>query len=180
MSNRLRWIATNGGPFVLAPQIAVSTWRGDRGTSRSNAANLSDYGRACEVDGFVGVVESGDHRVAVIGDEPAETTWLPMGFTGGIIAKWTYAPNFESAEESLLQLARPEVVRALPWASENVSLPVAEQRLLLFDAAIGGCDLTSADSISIPVPPGSLEIMTAIYEPTDEISFVLHSLGEPK
>lgn len=39
--------------------------------------NWGDYGRACAIDGYVGVVAIDRWQALVLGDEPATTTYLP-------------------------------------------------------------------------------------------------------
>jgi hypothetical protein len=177
MSDPLKWITTNGGPMVLVPRSALSAWRGDRGTSGPKVEDFTDYGRACQVEGFLGLIECDGRHVPVIGDEPAETTWLPYHFSSGIIAKWTYAPSRESASAALARLALAEVIDGLTWRGPKVFAEIADQSMWLFDAALEGRDLKPGRFIEIPAHPGTLEIDTAIYEPNPDLSFVLHSVG---
>jgi hypothetical protein len=51
-------------------------WTGASSTD-GHVENWSDYGRACAVEGYIGVIALGQRQSLVLGDEPAMTTYLP-------------------------------------------------------------------------------------------------------
>ncbi|MBX3444953.1 MAG: hypothetical protein KF774_21310, partial [Planctomyces sp.] len=123
MQTKFRWIESGGGPLILIPAKALADWKGDSQDDESDC-EFTDYGRACQVRGLVGVIDCGPRQAVVIGDAPCATTWLPLGYSGGLIAKWTYAPSDDEADAALLRLNDPGVLKSIRWESESVEVDV--------------------------------------------------------
>lgn len=68
------WVTSAGGPLILIPESACHHWGG---APRTYPDDEGDYGRACEVDGYVGLIDVGAAQALVLGDMPARTTFLP-------------------------------------------------------------------------------------------------------
>ncbi|WP_344447880.1 Imm21 family immunity protein [Acrocarpospora macrocephala] len=58
-----------------APRLAAKSRPG--GDQESLADEVGDYGRACAVDDFIGLIDVGTAQALVLGDDPARTTFLP-------------------------------------------------------------------------------------------------------
>lgn len=68
------WITSTGGPLILIPESACDQWGGalDDYSDRTGA-----YGRACAVNDCVGLIDVGPAKALVLGDHPADTTFVP-------------------------------------------------------------------------------------------------------
>jgi hypothetical protein len=79
MGDRPKWVATGGGPLILVPVEVALHWRGTDGIGPSSEVweswgedefSGTDYGRACGVDDYLGVLGCGPGECLVLGDEP--------------------------------------------------------------------------------------------------------------
>jgi hypothetical protein len=180
----IKWVSTNGGPLVIIPVEIAHLWRGDGGLGLPNGdlslvwetvKTRTDYGRACGIEDYLGVLQVGPGRCLVFGDEPLATAFLPTQ-DGGIFVRWVHADQ----EEDVLR-----AVRAVPeslWNRFPETIEVGSGGLLLFDSACPSDDLRPplAEGIyswmPVPVPSGIYEIDTADYEPDDHTRVILHRL----
>jgi hypothetical protein len=179
-----KWVATGGGPLILVPVEVALHWRGTDGIGPSSKVKVSwgeddfsgtDYGRACGVDDYLGVLACGPGDCLILGDEPMQTTFLPMKDCG-LIVRWMWA----ECEEDVLRAVRsvPENV----WEATPHRLQVGEGDLLLFDSAYPGDDLPKTGDgaeipwLKLPVPRGTYEIDTADYQPDERTRLILHRL----
>jgi len=184
MGDRPKWVASLGGPLILVPVEVAHLWRGTDGIGPSSEVWESwgqddfpgtDYGRACGVDDYLGVLACGPGECLILGDEPMQATILPAS-DGGLIVRWMWA----ECEEDVIQ-----VIRSVPedvWEAISHRFNVGEGDLLLFDSAYPGDDLptTSAGTnvpwLRVSVPRGTYEIDTADYEPDQRTRLILHRL----
>ncbi|MFJ4926153.1 Imm21 family immunity protein [Streptomyces sp. NPDC088736] len=74
MDSENSWVTSAGGPLILIPESVCYQWAAAPCTYPDNEG---DYGRACEVDGYVGLIDVGGAQSLVLGDMPARTTFLP-------------------------------------------------------------------------------------------------------
>ena len=70
-----RWVTSLGGPLILIPQSACHLWNGAPPDYPDDEEG--DYGRACAVDDYIGLIDVGHAQALVLGDYPAQTTFLP-------------------------------------------------------------------------------------------------------
>jgi Immunity protein 21 len=70
----ITWVTSLGGPLILVPQSACPLWGG---APPNYPDEEGDYGRACAVDGYIGLIDVGHAKALVLGDYPARTTFLP-------------------------------------------------------------------------------------------------------
>ena len=181
----IEWVGTGGGPLIVIPAEIAHHWRGDEAiwpptgdlsliweTVRKN----SDYGRACNVDGYLGVLEVGPGMCLVLGDEPMQTTMLPTE-GGCLIVRWMYAES----EEDVLSAARsvPEDL----WEETPHRIDVGIGGLLILDSAYPGdgrptaCgDGANVSWLNVALPPGTYTVDTADYHPDDLTRLILHRL----
>jgi hypothetical protein len=117
-----------------------------------------DYDRACDVEGFVGLLPVGDTRALVLGDDPASTTYLPEH---GVFVRWCAAES----EDELLSVVPAALADAVwePEAHWNVPGPV-----VLFDAAWPGAASENTDHLRVVLEPGRYAVRAARVEPGPE------------
>lgn len=76
----LDWVQSMGGPLIVVPASALDQWGGctEDGVIVGGTDTPDDYDRACEVEGWAGVISVGAGACAlVLADEPATTCYLP-------------------------------------------------------------------------------------------------------
>src|SRR5690606_9008604 len=148
-----QWVESGGGPLVAVPETVLPFWTGADGEEAA-----SDYDRACEVDGAVGLLPVGDTTALVLGDEPAATAYLPEH---GTLVRWLAADS----EAELLA----GVGAALDTADWE---PEAEWRVpgpgVLFDAAWPGVPSTGTDHLRLDLPAGRYAVRAAQVRPGAE------------
>jgi hypothetical protein len=166
---------SEGGPLLLLPVALLPEWGGSdapppdrviKAAFRWNPGGpATDYDRACDVAtsaGHAGVIDVADGEGLVLGEEPADTTWLPTEW-GGLLVRWVYAPGQEQAARSLDALPAD-----LEWEPAG-ALRVADSPLELFDSAEPG--LTPGRRLRIELPAGTYTISHAAYAPDQESLF---------
>ncbi|MEU0784540.1 immunity 21 family protein [Streptomyces sp. NPDC006173] len=149
----VEWVESGGGPLIAIPEAVLPFWSGADGDEMS-----SDYDRACDVEGFIGLVPVGDSRALVLGDEPASTAYLPEH---GIFVRWSAAES----EDELLAVV-PAALATAVWDPEvqwNVPGPV-----VLFDAAWPGPVSERTDHLKVALAPGRYGVRAARVEPGPE------------
>ncbi|MFE9432788.1 immunity 21 family protein [Streptomyces sp. NPDC006640] len=149
----VEWVESGGGPLIAIPEAVLPFWSGADGDEMS-----SDYDRACDVEGFIGLVPVGDSRALVLGDEPASTSYLPEH---GVFVRWSAAES----EDELLAVV-PAALATAAWDPEvqwNVPGPV-----VLFDAAWPGPASERTDHLKVALAPGRYGVRAAHVEPGPE------------
>ena len=155
-----RWVTSLGGPLLLLPESAVTAWTGIEPSQSPRTKGITfrwrgdpngpvtDYDRACSVEGYIGLIDVGDAKGVVLGGEPNSTTWVPID-GGGLLVRWVYADDEGSLLRSLVGLSEGSFERA------ELTLPVLAGPLLLFDSASSGGNQTPEEALVIPVPPST-------------------------
>ncbi|MER6383763.1 immunity 21 family protein [Streptomyces sp. NPDC001250] len=149
----LEWVESGGGPLIAVPETVLPFWAG------ADSEELdTDYDRACEVDGYVGLLPVGDSAALVFGDEPASTSYLPDHAT---FVRWSAA----NSEAELLATV-PAALDAAMWGSEvhwRVPGPV-----LLFDSAWPGQAADRTEHLRVPLEAGTYTVRAAYVQPGPE------------
>jgi hypothetical protein len=167
----MRWIESNGGPFVLVADDMLNDWRGVEGPSGREPDSVdTDYDRACAVTEYVEAIPCGSSRVLVLGDEPFRTSWRPQPF-GGDIVRWVYSDS----EQSIVAALETGAVDAALEKSGIQFAAGASGTLWLFDAARPGKEV-GADALRIEVGPRVLEVTTGLVDAGEEVRFLVHRL----
>lgn len=149
----VEWVESGGGPLIAVPETVLPFWAGADGDETA-----SDYDRACEVDGWVGLLPVGDAAALVLGDEPASTSYLPGH---GTFVRW-YAADSEG--ELLAEV--PAALATAAWENEvNWSVPGP---VVLFDAAWPGNDSVHTDHLKVSLAPGRYAVRAAEVRPGPE------------
>jgi hypothetical protein len=174
MTDRV-WVRSNGGPLLLLPIAQRPMWHGtDAGVAQSLGdadRPLSDYDRACAVADYTGVIRVGGAEALVLGDEPNDTTWIPLG-RGGILVRWVYAEGDEQAAAALASIP-PDI----DWEPAG-TFAVAASPLELFDSAESGAE-PLGERLHIALAPGDYKIARANYRPDAETWLQLVRLQSP-
>ncbi len=179
MRQGLVWVASEGGPLLLLDRGLSEYWTGvftPGANPEEDPLEGTDYGRACAVEEYLGVVDVGPGRGVVLGDEPTATAWLPVSEGGGVLVRWVAAESEEDVVAALGDLESAE------WEPAGVSLEVTSGELVLFDAACarGNCGPDSAGSVGslvIELEPGMYTFETAEYGSDDDTELLLHRLS---
>ncbi|MEF9902460.1 immunity 21 family protein [Streptomyces sp. P9-A2] len=149
----VEWVESGGGPLIAVPETVLPLWTGADGEETA-----SDYDRACEVDGPVGLLPVGDSTALALGGEPAATAFLPEYAT---LVRWVAA---ESEAELLASV--PEALRTAPWQPEvHWQVPGT---VLLFDAAWPGPHSADTEHIRLTLTPGRYAVRAARVRPGPE------------
>ncbi|MDX2606002.1 Imm21 family immunity protein [Streptomyces caniscabiei] len=142
----VRWVKSSGGPLMAIPEAVLAFWAGADGDETS-----SDYDRACDIDGPVGLLPVGDTRALVLGDEPAPTAYLPGP---GVFVR-CYAADFETE----LLAGVPAALETAAWEPElrwRVPGPV-----VLLDAVRPGRSLRETDHVRVELTAGAYTVCAA-------------------
>ncbi|MDO0928783.1 immunity 21 family protein [Streptomyces sp. TG1A-8] len=149
----LEWVESGGGPLIAVPETVLPFWAG------ADSEELdTDYDRACEVDGYVGLLPVGDSAALVLGDEPASTSYLP---DQAAFVRWSAA----HCEGDLLA-GVPAALDAAVWEQEirwQVPGPV-----LLFDSAWPGGAAGRREHLRVPLTAGTYAVRAAYAQPGPE------------
>ena len=170
-SSKIKWISSDGGPYVLASISSASNWLGQYGSCiKVGRDDATDYDRACQITDHVGIVSGNPHDVLII-SEPDQLAWVSDDCGGGMIVKWIGA---ESDEQVLSGL---EGVDLNGFEISKIHFEVNDSSLCLFDAAddfsLGKCDF-----LQIELTPGIYSISTKNYEPSSDLWLFLIRLSK--
>jgi hypothetical protein len=174
----MHWIESAGGPLLLLSEKNLGNWGGvfalvsgpAAAASYSPGGNPTDYDRACSVEGLIGLITIGAEEGVVFGGEPLQTAWLPRhAARGGMIVRWVFG---ESENEFL------DWTDKIPEEVFHLDGPCRFKgpRLFLFDAGLAGHNVKTRpdEYLLIELEPGAYDIKTAVYQPDDRTSMVVH------
>ena len=175
----LVWVESGGGPLLLLDQGLAEHWTGiftPGADPEEDPLEGTDYGRACEVEDYLDIIDIGLGQGVVLGGEPAPTTWWPLPEGGGLLVRWLGA---EREEDVIAAVSDPSDVA---WEAANIELHVTSRTLLLLDSACSAAECEPgavgglADSLAIDIKPGTYRFDTALLEPNESMSLLLHRL----
>jgi hypothetical protein len=174
---RLTWIGTTGGPHLVVPERYAPSWDGCdaprrgrvvRATFRYDPAGpATDYDRACDVAGWLGVIQVGRGRGLVLGGDVTTAAYYRWG-RGHYLLRWLYAPS----EAALLDQFH-RVAGSLP-VEEEVGLRHPGGKLVLMDSS----DVPRAwcwPHAEFELPPGRYRV-SASSSKSEEVCFIVHQL----
>ncbi|MET7294629.1 immunity 21 family protein [Streptomyces griseoloalbus] len=157
----VEWVESGGGPLIAVPETVLPFWTGADGEETA-----SDYDRACEVDGLVGLLPVGDSTALVLGGEPAATAFLPEHNT--------LVRCIAGHSEAEVLASVPAALHTAQWQPEvHWNVPGA---LLLFDAAWPGAESTGTDHQRLTLAPGRYAVRAAQVQPGPETWLALVQL----
>jgi immunity protein 21 of polymorphic toxin system len=190
----LAWMNSNGGPLLLVPGELRLSWGGVcpptdgrkiEATFRWDGPDspACDYDRACDVDGYLALLEIGAGQGLVLGGDPMATAWWPitsagsLANMGGILIRCMYANSDTDIMDGV------ERVPDTAWVDDGLALVVGQAPLYLMDSATPADELGKFDKLGIHedhlkihLPAGRYTLATAILEPDPHTSLVLHRL----
>ncbi|MCG5464125.1 immunity 21 family protein [Micromonospora sp. MED01] len=158
--SQLPWVDSGGGPLVVVPTTALGDWKG---ASDDDDDSWGDYDRACEVDGYAGVLDVGADQALVLADEPASTTYLP---DQRIFVRWLYAVS----EAEVVRLV-PRAVEIAGW--EDAGTWTTSGPAELFDSGYTGDGLEHTTHLTVDLARGTYLIRTAFVQPDKRTALML-------
>jgi Immunity protein 21 len=179
-----KWIESNGGSLVIVPEKTVKYWSGinkkdahlnGQAEETNNFLDPSetDYGKACSVDGYIGLITFLQENIIVLGDEPLPTT-ISSSRSELLIARIYYCINEDVANTSLFEF---DINSINNWDLEAVVM-LNSKNYLLFDSATDGNQITDRindnNVFNVNLTRGKYKIMTGLYEPNNELKFLIH------
>jgi len=83
----IKWLDTTGGPIIILPAVEVENWSGCYSTDSISAKkiidaedflnpNETDYGKACQIEVSIGIINFSNSKAIALGDEPLWTTFI--------------------------------------------------------------------------------------------------------
>jgi hypothetical protein len=125
------------------PESACPHWRG---TPRNYPDDEGDYGRACAVEDYIGLIDVGPAQALVLGDDQARTTFLPEH--GVLFREVARSDDLDPTTLVAEQLPAIEWNPSLTW---KITEP-----LILFDSAYDYPHLVDANEehLRIDLSPG--------------------------
>jgi Immunity protein 21 len=94
------WVSSTGGPLLVAPQSVLSLWTG-ADSPDGNVEGWGEYGRACAIDGYIGVITIGQ-RQALTPTLPGAISRLPPNQAAVDLGERSSTPRhspFDSARD---------------------------------------------------------------------------------
>lgn len=180
--DRFRWIESTGGPLVLIADKSYQLWSGTlkRVSYLENRfehaddfmdPDESDYGKACGVQDYLGVVDVGNDFALILGDEPLLTTALETRDGRFILARWIYADDNLFVENTLKVLKIDNINH---WEL-GLTFSISSDAQYLFDSASNSRLLSEGEEkLSLSIAKGSYEIWTSVYEPNEKTKLLIH------
>jgi hypothetical protein len=148
------WVSSEGGPLLVAPQSVLPLWTGTT-VNDGPVETWGDYGRACSVEGDIGLIPVGERQGLVLGDQPALTTYLPSAW---LFLRWVAADH----EDELVTAALEALRHGVEW-DEKVVWTV-DGPVVLFDSAIPGAGLEPHNHLTVDMEPGQYTVRAAYHE----------------
>jgi hypothetical protein len=181
--DRLKWIDSAGGPLILISDKSYNQWSGilKRSLYLDNIieeaddfldTDEADYGKACTVQDYLGVVNVGSDTALVFGDEPMLTTIFHSVDDKVVVARWFYGEDEESVDNYLKSIDLNSIDN---WEfSLTVNLSSGKQ--YLFDSACSESMLEKGNNefLIVNIKQGEYRIWTSIYEPNDKTKLLIH------
>jgi hypothetical protein len=154
-----QWIFSAGGPLVLLQSSIIDAWHGVLG---------EDYDNACAVTGYTGVLRKERRDVLVLADEPMQTTHFNNGVEDFLV-RWVYGPDEETVAGTFQNMRH--VLK--DWI-ERVTLEIVDDGQVIIDSGADG--LKATERLELSLLPGKYVIKTFDYDPSPEVSLVVHQL----
>ena len=174
---RLTWVNTTGGPHLVIPERYAPAWEGCfaptggrtvEATFRYNPDGpATDYDRACDVAGWLGVIPVGRGQGLVLGGDPTQAAYYRWG-RGHFILRWLYAES----EAELLDHFH-DVQARLPVEEEAVFRHPGGKVFLMDSTDVPGRWLVQHTEFALP--RGGYRVQTGHSE-TASTYIIVHQL----
>lgn len=160
------WVQSVGGPLIAVPESELNNWAGVDDND-GPVETWGDYGRACAVEGYIGLVVVGAQHALVLDDEPAMTTYLA---TERLFVRWVGADS----ETELIMAARRALTGELDWDDDEDLIWEVREPVVLFDSAIPGAELEPDDLLVIDLDPGRYRVRATYTKDEDNWMILVH------
>ncbi|MFF9870011.1 Imm21 family immunity protein [Streptomyces sp. NPDC013953] len=161
------WIESGGGPLIVVPEQVLTSWQG---CDFESTTNDDDYGRACEVEGYLGVIPVAHAQALVLG-EPWPATYVPKH---GCFVCWIAADS----EDAMLGSVEQAIGEA-SWEAE-VLWEVPGPVVLLHSGLPGvpgpDAEFDELDRLRIDLEVGRYLVRAAYATPAPRTTMVLVGL----
>ncbi|GLY78095.1 Imm21 family immunity protein [Actinoallomurus iriomotensis] len=155
----LTWVESAGGPLLVAPKSQLSHWGGSTDDD-GPVETWGDYGRACSVQGYIGLVAIGDQHALVLGDEPASTTYLPAE---RLFLRWAAAYS----ESELVAAAKRALRSHVQWDEDEDLVWDVHEPIVIFDSAWPGSEIEPGNHLLIDLEPGRYRVRATYLKDQD-------------
>lgn len=187
---RLNWIESAGGPLIIISDNAIHLWSGIykrepyllgiyEDADDFMDSTEADYGKACLVDDYLGLIEMGEENCLVLGDEPMPTTFFTSEDNEINIARFYYY-GIKDSEHSVDKLLTDLNLALIDNWKYEFTVTFNSDKQFLFDSAVDGKELhkrqENTDFLLSHLTPGKYKVFTAIFEPNEETKLFLHRL----
>ncbi len=160
-SEGLTWLDTLGGPHILVPQSALPNWHG---APMDSSEDEGDYGRACSVKSYIGLIQVGPDNALVM-SEPCLTTFLAERRA---LIRWVAA----NSEDDMVEAACEVMDAQSALGDEELTWTVGET-LILFDSAFRHDEISPEEHLRIDLSPGRYQVRaTYVKHPKAELILV--------
>ena len=156
------WVTSLGGPLILIPESGCRHWGG---APPIYPDEEGDYGRACAVGDYIGLIDVGPTIALVLGDMPARTTFLPG--LNLFLREIAGSDDFDAAA------AVADLLPSITWKS-TLNWDITEP-LILFDSAYDYAWVLESDEerLRIDLPPGRYHVQATYLEIPEEAYLLL-------
>ncbi|WP_328743805.1 immunity 21 family protein [Streptomyces sp. NBC_00285] len=166
MNSDSMWVTSAGGPLILIPESVCQHWGG---APRTYPDDEGDYGRACEVDGYVGLIDVGAAQALVLGDMPARTMFLPQY---DVLVREVAGDEDDADLPSLVA----DLLPLVEW--ETGPTWSIEEPVVLFDSAHESAEISTEEHLRIDLPAGSYQIQSGYIEVPSEYLILVRLLRD--
>jgi hypothetical protein len=146
--DKLTWIETEGGPFILLPLERKADWCGVE-APEDDEDGETDYDRAGEFVTTVGVLDVGEGQALILGQ--ADVTGFIPTDEGGVFVQRLYRVADDVVRSSVAANLAPG---AGSWQAMDLRFDVGEGGLALFDSAFTYDDADPDQLLELTLAPG--------------------------
>ncbi len=112
-----------------------------------------DYGRACSVEGYIGLIDVGPAQALVLGDEPSDTTYIPERKA---VVRWVGGNSVDDLVDAAV-----EIIDSAAIPDDEELIWTVREPLILFDSAFSHKELASEKHLRIELTPGRYTVRAA-------------------
>lgn len=170
------WVSCDGGPLLLVEEKYLTDWEGSNAppNGRVVEANFrwglevaTDYDRACDVKDWLGLMDVGEGKAIVLGEDETATMWLPLlEKQEGMLVRWIYADSDEVIINTAKSLSNEL------GTEEGFEFAVGDSDLVLFAACEAGSNKIYP-RLKFSFLSGTYKIFTSEYK-DERTSMICH------
>ncbi|GAA3142054.1 immunity 21 family protein [Planomonospora alba] len=157
--------------MIAVPESELDGWAGVDDNDGS-VETWGDYGRACAVEGYIGLVAVGAQQALVLGDEPVMTTYLT---NERLFVRWAAAYS----ETELVAAARRALAGRPDDDDDEDLIWQVQEAAVLFDSAVPGAELDPDERFTIDLEPGRYRVRSTHVVDEDHRMILVHLQPEP-